>query len=76
MLENLKEHLRTKNMSFTNAVHEENYHSNFFTYMFKFYLTFEHKYGLLNQDHYIALSIGGPDAKSKLTAIAYTFLQS
>ena len=62
MLENLKEHLRTKNMSFTTALHEEKYRLQFLPYMFQFYLTFEHSYGLLNQDHYTALSNGDPDA--------------
>ena len=49
-------------MSFTNAVHEENYHAKFLPYMFKFYSTFEHTYGLLNQDHYTTLSNGDADA--------------
>ena len=31
--------------------------------MFKFYLAVEHTYGLLNQDHYTALSNGDPDAR-------------
>ena len=41
--------------SFTNAAHEENYHSKFLP-SWIFHLNFEHVYSLLNQDHYTALS--------------------
>ena len=49
-------------MSFTNAVHEENYQSKSLPYKFKFYLTFEYTYGLFNQENYTALSNDDPDA--------------
>ena len=40
MIEILKEYLQTKNMSFSNAVYEEDYDSKFISYLFKFYLNF------------------------------------
>ena len=40
MLEILKVHLQAKNMSFTNAAHEEDYHSKILPYFFQILLTF------------------------------------
>ena len=37
-------------------------YSDFLDYVFKYYLTFYHSSGLMNQDHYTALLNGDPDA--------------
>ena len=31
-------------------------------YLFKYYLTFDHSFGLMTQDHYTAILNGNPDA--------------
>ena len=61
MLAVLKEHLRTGNMFF-NTTDTERKFSEFLDYIFKFYLTFNHSFGLMNQDHYRAIQNGDPDA--------------
>ena len=43
---------------------EERKYSEFLDYIFKYYLTFDHLFGLMNQDHYTALLNGDPDAVS------------
>ena len=55
MLESLKEHLRTRNMFFNNTDEERKYSDFLDHYLFKYYLTFEHSFGLMNQDHYTAI---------------------
>ena len=62
MLESLKEHLRTRNMFFNNTDEERKYSDFLDHYLFKYYLTFEHSFGLMNQDHYTAILNGDPDA--------------
>ena len=66
MLDILKEHLKTRNMLFNNPVEERKY-SDFLDYIFKYNLTFDHSFGLMNQDHYTALLNGDPDATNNTT---------
>ena len=47
---------------FFNNMDEERKYSDFLKYLFKYYLTFEHSFGLMNQDHYTAILNGDPDA--------------
>ena len=61
MLQILEEHLRSRNMFFNNQIEERKY-SEFLDYIFTYYLTFDHSFGLMNQDHYTALLNGDPDA--------------
>ena len=58
--------VREAERTFTN---EENYHSKLLLYMFKFYLTFEHTYCLLNQVHYTALSNVDRDATTNTSEL-------
>ena len=50
---------------FFNNTDEERKYSDFLDhYLFKYYLTFEHSFGLMNQDHYTAILNGDPDASN------------
>ena len=58
--------LGTKNM-FVNNTDEERKYSDFLKYLFKYYLTFDHSFGLMNQDQYTAILNGDPDATNNIS---------
>ena len=61
---------------FFNYPIEERKYSDGLGYIFKYYLRFEHSFGLRNQDHYTALLNGDPDATNNTSESINKYLKS
>ena len=48
-------------------------YSEFLDYLFKFYLTFDHLFGLMNQDHYTAIPYDDQDTTNNILQYEWTY---